>query len=101
MQPARLGARPLCRVIATLLTMLGLAPYSRAQTFLETPQQTNDRIRSRSTIMARSVAHDYVIGSGGLISIDVFEIPKLRRAGRGRQSGTIGIPPVAVRLERV
>src|SRR6266852_3195793 len=99
MQPARLGARPLCRVIATLLTMLGLAPYSRAQTFLETPQQTNDRIRSRSTIMARSVPHDYVIGSGDLISIDVFEIPELCRAVRVSQSGTVGIPLVPVRLQ--
>jgi protein involved in polysaccharide export with SLBB domain len=99
MQPARLGARSLCRVIATLLTMLGLAPYSRAQTFLETPQQTNDRIRSRSTIMARSVPHDYVIGSGDLISIDVFEIPELSRVVRVSQSGTIGIPLVPVRLQ--
>jgi polysaccharide biosynthesis/export protein len=78
--------------------MLGLAPYSRAQTILETPQQTNDRIRSRSTIMARSVPHDYVIGSGDLISINVFEIPELSREVRVSQLGTIGIPLVPVRL---
>jgi polysaccharide export outer membrane protein len=99
MQPARLGARSLCRVIAALLTMLGLAPHSRAQTILETPQQTNERIRSRSTTMARSVPHDYVIGSGDLISINVFEIPELSREVRVSQSGTIGIPLVPVRLQ--
>jgi len=49
--------------------------------------------------MARSVPHDYVIGSGDLISIDVFEIPELSRVVRVSQSGTIGIPLVPVRLQ--
>jgi polysaccharide export outer membrane protein len=88
----------LCRVIAALLVSLGLAGYSRAQTFLETPQQTNERIRSRSSLTARSAPHDYVIGSGDVISIDVFEIPELSRQVRVSQSGTIGIPLVPVRL---
>ncbi len=99
MQPARLGAKSLCRVIAALLASLGLAGYSRAQTFLETPQQTNERIRSRSTLTARSAPHDYVIGSGDVISIDVFEIPELSRQVRVSQTGTIGIPLVPVRLQ--
>jgi polysaccharide export outer membrane protein len=98
MQPASLGAKSLCRVIAALLVSLGLAGYCRAQTFLETPQQTNERIRSRSTLTARSAPHDYVIGSGDVISIDVFEIPELSRQVRVSQSGTIGIPLVPVRL---
>jgi polysaccharide biosynthesis/export protein len=99
MQPARLGANSLCRVIAALLASLGLAVYSRAQTFLETPQQTNERIRSRSTLTARTAPHDYVIGSGDVISIDVFEIPELSRQVRVSQTGTIGIPLVPVRLQ--
>lgn len=99
MQPARLGAKPWCRVLAALLVSSGLAASSRAQTFLETPQQTNERIRSRSTITARSAPHDYVIGSGDVISIDVFEIPELSREVRVSQSGTIGIPLVPVRLQ--
>jgi polysaccharide biosynthesis/export protein len=99
MQPARLGAKSLCRVIAALLVSLGLAGYSRAQTFLETPQQTNERIRSRSSLTARSAPHDYVIGSGDVISIDVFEIPELSRQVRVSQTGTIGIPLVPVRLQ--
>jgi len=49
--------------------------------------------------MARTVSHDYVIGSGDLISIVVFEIPELSREVRVSQSGTIGIPLVPVRLQ--
>ncbi|HEV3375032.1 MAG TPA: polysaccharide biosynthesis/export family protein [Candidatus Acidoferrum sp.] len=98
MQPARLGAWSWCRVAGALLAILGLAPHSHAQTILETPQQTNDRIRSRSTLVARSAPHDYLIGSGDVLSIQVFEIPELSRDVRVSQSGTIGIPLVPVRL---
>jgi polysaccharide biosynthesis/export protein len=98
MQPARLGAWSWCRVAGALLAILGLAPRSHAQTILETPQQTNDRIRSRSTLVARSAPHDYLIGSGDVLSIQVFEIPELSRDVRVSQSGTIGIPLVPVRL---
>jgi polysaccharide biosynthesis/export protein len=98
MQPARLGAWSWCRVAGALLAILGLAPRSHAQTILETPQQTNDRIRSRSTLVTRSAPHDYLIGSGDVLSIQVFEIPELSRDVRVSQSGTIGIPLVPVRL---
>ena len=77
---------------------MGSAPRSHAQTFLETPEQTNDRIRSRSTLVARSAPHDYLIGSGDVLSIQVFEIPELSRDVRVSQTGTIGIPLVPVRL---
>jgi polysaccharide export outer membrane protein len=98
MQPARLGAWSWCGVTGALLAVMGSAPRSHAQTFLETPEQTNDRIRSRSTLVARSVPHDYVIGSGDVLSIQVFEIPELSRDVRVSQTGTIGIPLVPVRL---
>jgi polysaccharide export outer membrane protein len=98
MQPARLGAWSWCGVTGALLAVMGSAPRSHAQTFLETPEQTNDRIRSRSTLVARSAPHDYVIGSGDVLSIQVFEIPELSRDVRVSQTGTIGIPLVPVRL---
>jgi polysaccharide export outer membrane protein len=98
MQPARLGAWSWCGVTGALLAVLGSAPHSHAQTVLETPGQTNDRIRSRSTLVARSAPHDYVIGSGDVLSIQVFEIPELSRDVRVSQTGTIGIPLVPVRL---
>jgi polysaccharide export outer membrane protein len=74
-----------------------LAPPSRAQTVLETPQQTNDRIRELSAL-ARTAPHDYVIGTGDLLSIEVFDVKELSRDVRVSQTGSIGIPLVPVRL---
>jgi polysaccharide biosynthesis/export protein len=98
MQPARLGAGALCLVSTSLLGLLVLAPPSRAQAVLETPQQTNDRIRELSAAAARSAPHDYVIGNGDMLSIDVFDVKELSRDVRVSQTGTIGIPLVPVRL---
>jgi polysaccharide biosynthesis/export protein len=98
MQPARLGAGALCLVSISLLGLLVLAPPTRAQAVLETPQQTNDRIRELSAAAARSAPHDYVIGNGDMLSIDVFDVKELSRDVRVSQTGTIGIPLVPVRL---
>jgi polysaccharide biosynthesis/export protein len=98
MQPARLGAWMLCLVSITLLGEVVLAPPSHAQTVLETPQQTNDRIRELSAV-ARMAPHDYVIGDGDLLSIEVFEVKELSGEVRVSQTGTIGIPLVPVRLQ--
>src|SRR5713226_1387759 len=99
MQPARLGARTWLFVFSALLGMLVLPSSSRAQTILETPQQTNDRIRSASSAASRSVAHDYVIGRGDVISVDVFDVPELSRDLRVSQTGSIGLPLIPVRLQ--
>src|SRR5208283_2044988 len=64
---------------------------------LETPQQTNDRIRNLST-GAKSSVHEYVIGNGDLLDVSVFDVPELTRELRVSQLGTIGIPLVPVRL---
>ena len=79
-----------------------LAPRIFAQDapVLETPQQTNERIRNLST-GAKSGPHDYVIGNGDLLDISVFDVPELSRELRVSQSGTIGIPLVPVRLQVV
>jgi len=42
--------------------------------------------------------HDYVIGNGDLLSIDVFDVKELSREVRVSQMGTIAIPLVPVRL---
>lgn len=97
MQPARLGAGTWCLVPFALLGLMVLAPPSRAQAVLETPQQTNDRIRALSA-EARLEPHDYVIGDGDLLSIEVFDVKELSRDVRVSQTGTIGIPLVPVRL---
>src|SRR5438270_12820401 len=81
---------------AILISLVQTLPV-RAQSIIETPQQTNERIRSKSADVAPRF-HDYVLGSGDVISIQVFDVPELSREVRISQSGTIGIPLVPVRL---
>jgi polysaccharide export outer membrane protein len=81
-----------CALLATL------APSSRAQR-VETPQQTNDRLRELAAAPRAAVPpSDYVIGSGDLISVQVFDVPEISRELRVSQTGTIGLPLVPVRL---
>jgi polysaccharide biosynthesis/export protein len=101
MQPARLGAGCLC-LSGALLASLFFGPASHAQSagpqaVLETPQQVNDRIRELSSTL-RMAPHDYVIGPGDTLDIDVFDVKELSREVRVSQTGTIGIPLVPVRL---
>jgi polysaccharide biosynthesis/export protein len=95
MQPARLDAGVV--FCAALLGTLVLAPSSSAQT-VEPSQQLNDRIRARSSARTSPAPHDYVIGSGDLVSVQVFDVPELSRELRVSQIGTIGIPLIPVRL---
>src|SRR5713226_9669577 len=97
MQPARLDASVWCLVPTARLGMLVLAPPSPAQAVLETPQQANDRIRSLSATV-RMTPHDYVIGNGDVLNVDVFDVKELSREVRVSQTGSIGIPLVPVRL---
>jgi len=96
MQPARLGAWVLCLISTALLSAL-VARTSSAQS-VETSQQTNDRIRALSAASRALPPHDYVIGSGDLLTVQVFDVQELSREVRVSQTGTIGIPLVPVRL---
>ncbi len=96
MQPSRLGAWMLCLVSTALLAALVALPAS-AQT-VESFAQTNDRIRSLAAFSRAALAHDYVIGNGDLLAVQVFDVPELSREIRVSQSGTIGLPLVRVRL---
>ena len=92
-----------CRFAAIIFALAqaplvcGQSPPETQQQTLETQQQTNDRIRSLSAATTTPV-HDYVIGRGDLVYLEVFDIPELSREVRVSQSGTIGIPLVPVRL---
>ena len=106
MQPARLrvlvGCLPSLLFAGALLALLALSPACRAQAgrsqpVLETPQQVNDRIRELSANL-RTMPHDYVIGTGDLLSIYVFDVEELTRDVRVSQTGTVGIPLVPVRI---
>jgi polysaccharide export outer membrane protein len=96
MQPVKLGAVAWFIAFGTLLGML-LPPPSHAQAVLETPQQVNDRIRELSATL-RAMPHDYVIGPGDVLAIEVFDVKELTREVRVSQTGSIGIPLVPVRL---
>jgi polysaccharide export outer membrane protein len=97
MQPVKLGARPWCYATAGLLGLMVAGVYTCAQT-VETPQETNERIKALSA-MARYTPHDYIIGSGDTISIDVYDVKELSRDVRVSQTGTIGLPLIPVRLQ--
>jgi protein involved in polysaccharide export with SLBB domain len=96
MQPARLGAWMLCLVSTAPLAALAPLPGS-AQT-VESAQQTNERIRALAAASRVTLPHDYVIGNGDLLAIQVFDVPELTREIRVSQTGTIGLPLVRVRL---
>ena len=96
MQPA--GLRSLVIHLTACALLATLAPSSRAQR-VETPQQTNDRLRALAAGPHTAVPpSDYVIGSGDLISVQVFDVPEISRELRVSQTGTIGIPLIPVRL---
>jgi len=77
--------------------MMVSAPPTRGQAVLETPQQTNDRIRALSS-RAHLSPYDYVIGKGDVIDVDIFDVKELSREVRVSQTGSIGLPLVPVRL---
>jgi polysaccharide export outer membrane protein len=96
MQPA--GLRSLVIHLTACALLATLAPSSRAQR-VETPQQTNDRLRELAAAPRAAVPpSDYVIGSGDLISVQVFDVPEISRELRVSQTGTIGLPLIPVRL---
>src|ERR1700722_13134102 len=98
MPPVTLCARPWFYATAGLLVLMVGGARTYAQTVVGTPQETNDRIKSLSAT-ARYVPHDYVIGAGDTINIDVFDVKELNREVRVSQTGTIGLPLIPVRLQ--
>jgi polysaccharide biosynthesis/export protein len=96
MQPAGLRAVVFYLTAGALLATL--APSSRAQK-VETPQQTNERLRALAAVPHTTPPlSDYVIGTGDLISVQVFDVSEISRELRVSQTGTIGIPLIPVRL---
>ncbi len=88
----------ICVVAAGFFTVPSIARAQQGVTVGETPQQINDRIRTLTMGSRNSTSHDYVIGSGDLLDISVFDVPELSKEVRVSQSGTISIPLIPVRL---
>jgi len=83
---------------ATTLGVAFCAPPAHAQTIADTPQGANARIKEMADAAVKSGPHDYIIGNGDLIDVDVFDVKELSREARVSQTGTIAIPLVPVRL---
>ena len=99
MQPVKLGARVWClSATAGLLGLMAAGACTCAQTVIGTPQEMNDRIKALSA-SARYQPHDYIIGSGDTINIEVYDVKELSREVRVSQTGTIGLPLIPVRLQ--
>ncbi|MDP9340077.1 MAG: polysaccharide biosynthesis/export family protein [Acidobacteriota bacterium] len=98
MPPVKLGVRLRCCVPAALLGFVVAGGPARAQKVMGTPEQTNDRIRALSS-EARITPHDYIIGAGDTLTVDVFDVKELSRDVRVSQTGTIALPLVPVRLQ--
>jgi protein involved in polysaccharide export with SLBB domain len=67
------------------------------ETQLATQQETNQRILDLAK-NTRTPPHDYVVGRGDLVAVEVFDVPELTREVRVSQTGTIGLPLIPVRL---
>ncbi len=98
MQPVKLGARLWSCATVVLLGLSVAAASACAQTVVGTPEQANDRIKALS-FQARATPHDYIIGPGDTLAVDVFDVKELSRDVRVSQTGTIGLPLVPVRLQ--
>jgi polysaccharide export outer membrane protein len=85
--------------IAILVTLFVLGPFPVfSQQKLETAEETNERLRQLANAF-RGKQGDYIIGSGDLVRIEVFDVPELSREVRVSESGYISLPllPVKVR----
>lgn len=80
---------------AFVLFFAPLAAYSQEK--LVTAQETNERIRQLS-MLSKVRQGEYVIGSGDLLAIQVFDVPELSRDVRVSEQGTISLPLLPARL---
>jgi polysaccharide export outer membrane protein len=101
MQQARLSVVR-CPTKGTLVVVFVLlfAPLALPQEKLVTPQDTNERIRQLSMLSQVHQA-EYVIGSGDVLTIQVFDVAELSRDVRVSEQGTIALPLLPSRLHAV
>jgi polysaccharide export outer membrane protein len=91
--------------VVILILLTSPAAFSQQQKTTSLPMnqavaETNDRIAQLA--QATSVKQgDYTIGSGDLITVDVFDVPELSRDVRVNETGYISLPlmPAKVRAE--
>src|SRR5580704_2838375 len=65
---------------------------------LQTADQTNDRIMELAVANAAKQG-DYIIGSGDLLGIEVFDVPELSRDVRVNETGFVALPLIPVKIQ--
>lgn len=65
---------------------------------VQTARETNDRI-AQLALAESAKQGDYVIGSGDLLSIEVFDVPELSRDVRVNETGFVAIPLIPVKVQ--
>ena len=80
-----------------LLVLLWGARVACGQEKLETPQQTNEKIKKLADL-ARAHPVDTPIGAGDLLHIEVFDVAELTREVRVSETGEISYPLIPGRI---
>jgi polysaccharide export outer membrane protein len=65
---------------------------------MQTAQHTNERI-AELALAESARQHDYVIGPGDLLGIEVFDVPELSRDVRVNESGFVSLPLIPVKVQ--
>ena len=104
----RLGRRPNWLAISCLCLFFSSAAYSQNSASStatpvdaqnrESAQQENDRI-VQLALAATAKQGEYVIGSGDLLSLEVFDVSELTRDLRVNESGFVSIPLISTRVQ--
>jgi polysaccharide export outer membrane protein len=74
-----------------------VAPTVAPRPMSEIASETNDRISQLAQATAVRV-NDYIIGSGDLLGVEVFDVPELSRDVRVNQTGYIVLPLLRTRV---
>ena len=93
----RVWRKPIRQSTVLVVFVLACASLAPAQEKLVTPDEANHRIRQLSEA-AQVRQGEYVIGTGDLLSIEVFDVAELSRDVRVSELGTIALPLLPARL---
>jgi polysaccharide export outer membrane protein len=97
------------RYCPTLCLFLLLSPLAFSQNSAEgrniadsqktqSARETNDRI-AQLALAGAAIEGDYIIGSGDLLGIEVFDVPELSRDVRVNETGFVAIPLIPVKVQ--
>jgi polysaccharide export outer membrane protein len=104
--PGQLGRRfSMCGLVCVFSLFSGVAfsqkpavpPLSDAQK-VQTAREANDRI-AQLALAESARQRDYLIGSGDLLGIEVFDVPELSRDVRVNESGFVALPLIPVKVQ--